>query len=130
MIFDTNGTAKLFNYGMFHMTNGGSYVAFPIGHPKYNPPQIYFSPRKTPTEIFSSDIWALGIILTELALGKILWEDFKAAQIIGKVAQMSQSNCGAFEYLVQEYAEPELTQVKCFNSDQLPFYSFILYFIL
>lgn len=31
VLVDELNNVKLFNYGMFHQTNGGDYVAFPIG---------------------------------------------------------------------------------------------------
>lgn len=31
ILLDDRGNVKLFNYGLFHMTNAGEYVSFPIG---------------------------------------------------------------------------------------------------
>lgn len=31
VLFGWNGEAKLFNYGLFHMTGEGKFVTFPIG---------------------------------------------------------------------------------------------------
>lgn len=32
VLIDSLDNVRLFNYGLFHMTNGGEYVSFPIGY--------------------------------------------------------------------------------------------------
>ncbi|KAJ8935053.1 hypothetical protein NQ318_002682 [Aromia moschata] len=77
---------KLFNYGLYHMTDKGKLVSFPIflANPKV-------------------DIWSLGIILAELTLNKHLWTPLKLGQRIRKVLSLLQSNSSIFERIAREH---------------------------
>jgi len=64
ILFNQEGQVKLFNYGLSYMTNGGRYVAFPVGVPKYTAPEIFTSAMKPNGKyLFACDVWSLGIIL-------------------------------------------------------------------
>ncbi|KAI5742354.1 hypothetical protein M8J77_006460 [Diaphorina citri] len=80
---------KLYNYGIYYITDCGRDVTFPIGTPKYMSPEVlvqglnkdYVSGPKV-------DVWSVGIILTELALGRILWKELNLSQSIRKILSL------------------------------------------
>lgn len=61
---------KLSNYGTYYVTEYGACVPFPIGLPKYLPPEVLLDRNGVHSP--KTDIWSLGIILLELALRKEL----------------------------------------------------------
>uniref|UniRef100_A0A8D8B3J3 TBC domain-containing protein kinase-like protein n=3 Tax=Culex pipiens TaxID=7175 RepID=A0A8D8B3J3_CULPI len=96
---------KLYNYGLYYMTHSGKYVSFPIGNVKYHAPEVLLGSRENP----KSDIWSLGMILAELALGCKLWDTVKLSQVARKVlAFVSISN--VFEKLAREHKQFPLYQ--------------------
>jgi TBC domain-containing protein kinase-like protein len=82
---------KIQNYGLWHMTQYGTCVSFPIGDPYYLAPECFpldltFKALMTAsnshfeTEILDpantkSCVWSFGIILLELCLGQRLYEN-------------------------------------------------------
>ncbi|XP_062533683.1 TBC domain-containing protein kinase-like protein [Armigeres subalbatus] len=93
---------KLYNYGLYYMTYGGKYVSFPIGNVKYHGPEVLLGSQ----ENIKSDIWSVGIILAELALGCKLWENLKVSQITRKVLSFLNTN-NVFEKLAREHKKEE-----------------------
>lgn len=89
IMIDDEGTVKIFNYGTYHMTNGGKYVTFPIGSPKYFAPDIFFRNPRLGQLMHYCDTWALGLILVELVLSKELWVDLKLPELITKVTSFA-----------------------------------------
>ncbi|KAJ8976127.1 hypothetical protein NQ317_019392 [Molorchus minor] len=77
---------KLFNYGLYYMTDNGKLVSFPI---------FLTNPKV--------DIWSLGIILVELTLNKHLWHSLKLGQRIRKILSLLQSNSSIFERIAREH---------------------------
>lgn len=88
---DQKGTVKLFNYGLYHMTNCGKYVAFPIGHPKYMAPEVLASKTDKPFIPHSSDVWSLGVILIEAFFKRELWKDLKLYGVIQRVLEFREN---------------------------------------
>nr|CAD7417893.1 unnamed protein product [Timema poppensis] len=84
------------------MTGGGTEVLFPIGHPKYTAPEVHLSGLfvKSGPKV---DIWSLGFIVAELALGKKLWVDLKLSQCIRKVISLLQCDGTVLERLAREH---------------------------
>ncbi|XP_045492312.1 TBC domain-containing protein kinase-like protein [Colias croceus] len=79
ILLDNCGRVKLFNYGMFYMTDGGKEVPFPLGLPRYLSPETILNGGGP-----SADIWNFGIILLELCLGK-LWSSLKPGPILRRI---------------------------------------------
>eukprot|EP00002_Diphylleia_rotans_P029893 TRINITY_DN610_c0_g2_i1.p1 TRINITY_DN610_c0_g2~~TRINITY_DN610_c0_g2_i1.p1 ORF type:complete len:725 (+),score=113.28 TRINITY_DN610_c0_g2_i1:143-2176(+) len=72
ILLDHEKNAKIANYGFYHITNRGSYVKFPIGHPNYMSPEVVArGPQNIPTKHDrKSDMWSVGAILLEMVDGK------------------------------------------------------------
>ncbi|KAJ8874424.1 hypothetical protein PR048_025273 [Dryococelus australis] len=94
---------RLFNYGLYYMTGCGQDVTFPIGHPKYLAPEVYAGGLfvKSGPKV---DVWAVGLIAAELALGKELWSGVKLSQWIKNVLAFLHVGERAFEILLEEHA--------------------------
>ena len=111
ILFDPSMNVKLFNYGVHYVTNGGKYVSFPIGNPKYSAPDIFLSPMRKGESIYSYDIWSLGIILVEIILGKELWVDLKLGQVIRKVTSLVHCQNGVLELILEEHESLHILKV-------------------
>lgn len=85
ILIDDQGCIKLFNYGLYYMTNGGKYVTFPIGSPKYLSPEVFLNKTRSGILMHYCDTWAVGLILLELVLGRELWTDLKLPEMIQKI---------------------------------------------
>ncbi|XP_055533546.1 TBC domain-containing protein kinase-like protein [Wyeomyia smithii] len=96
-------SVKLYNYGMYHMTDGGKYTSFPIGNVKYHAPEVLLGSKQN----IKSDVWSLGIILAELALGGTLWETLKLSQIVRKILSLTTAS-NVLEKLAREEQKLEL----------------------
>ncbi|KPI91158.1 TBC domain-containing protein kinase-like protein [Papilio xuthus] len=79
ILLDGSGRVKLFNYGMYYMTGGGSDVPFPLGLPRYLSPETILNGGGP-----AADIWTFGIILLELCIGK-LWQNLKPGPILRRI---------------------------------------------
>ncbi|XP_058821830.1 TBC domain-containing protein kinase-like protein [Topomyia yanbarensis] len=99
-------SVKLYNYGLYYMTDSGKYVSFPIGNLKYHAPEVLLGSKGN----FKSDVWALGMILAELALGCKLWDILKLSQIVRKILSLTAVS-NVFEKLAREHGQLELYQM-------------------
>ncbi|XP_050362868.1 TBC domain-containing protein kinase-like protein [Nymphalis io] len=79
ILLDSNGRVKLFNYGLYYMTNGGNEVPFPLGLPRYLSPETIINGGGP-----SADVWTFGIILLELCIGK-LWKNIKPGPTLRRI---------------------------------------------
>ncbi|XP_046853443.1 TBC domain-containing protein kinase-like protein isoform X2 [Xenia sp. Carnegie-2017] len=79
ILLDSTGKIKLSQYGRYYMTDCGTAVDFPIGSPRYLPPETLLQIPRFSSLASSSkvDTWSLGIIFTELFMGKEIWKDFR-----------------------------------------------------
>ncbi|XP_030836692.1 TBC domain-containing protein kinase-like protein [Strongylocentrotus purpuratus] len=102
ILLNPEGHVKLAKFGLYHITNCGSDVPFPIGHPRYMAPEVLTPgpmlptngdtptmplPPKT-TNLSSGpkgDVWSLGMVILELCLGQTLWPVATLPQILAKV---------------------------------------------
>lgn len=95
---------KLYNYGVYYITDCGRDVTFPIGTPKYMSPEALVQGLKK--DYISSpkvDVWSLGIILAELALGKILWKELNLSQTFRKILSLVRGDReNVFERVARE----------------------------
>ncbi|KAF9126614.1 hypothetical protein BGW39_006484 [Mortierella sp. 14UC] len=73
ILLNENGTAKLYNYGLYNMTKGGSLVQFSIGDPHYLSPNTLGQNYTSGLQDYSVDVWSVGVILTEMYLGESFW---------------------------------------------------------
>lgn len=102
ILLDSHGNVKLFNYGLYFMSNYGKSVSFPIGTPKYMSPEVYLNRERRPSG-FKEDVWSLGIILAELALNKQFWSDLKLNQVIRRILSLINCSGTIFERLANEH---------------------------
>ncbi|KAF9902414.1 hypothetical protein EC991_004961 [Linnemannia zychae] len=73
ILLNENGTVKLYNYGLYNMTKGGSLVQFSIGDPHYLSPNTLGQNYSSGLQDYSVDVWSVGVILTEMYLGESFW---------------------------------------------------------
>ncbi|XP_063231826.1 TBC domain-containing protein kinase-like protein [Bacillus rossius redtenbacheri] len=109
ILFAEDENFKLFNYGLYFMTGCGQDVKFPIGHPKYLAPEVYAAGlfAKSGPKV---DVWAVGLIAAELALGKEFWAGLKLSQWMKKILNFLHVGERAFESLLEEHACSALWQ--------------------
>jgi serine/threonine protein kinase len=88
-----------------------SFHAF-FRHPKYIAPEVYLSGCCTKSGP-KVDVWSLGIIVLELALGKQLWNDLKLAQCMRKVLSLLHVQVSVLERLARELGCWDHCQVMC-----------------
>ncbi|XP_075544109.1 TBC domain-containing protein kinase-like protein isoform X2 [Dermacentor variabilis] len=84
ILLDDKQQVKLANYGLCHMTENGRTVPFPLGTPKYLAPEVLTRERPSLSGP-KADIWSLGVITLELALGQEVWKGASLEQIFTKL---------------------------------------------
>lgn len=98
LFLDEKNNIKIFNYGLFYMTNSGQYVSFPIGNVKYLSPERLLGGK----ENIKSDVWSLGIIITELVFQTVLWPSLKISQIMRKILSLCNTK-NVLEKIAREH---------------------------
>uniref|UniRef100_A0A671S069 TBC domain-containing protein kinase-like protein n=1 Tax=Sinocyclocheilus anshuiensis TaxID=1608454 RepID=A0A671S069_9TELE len=78
VLLDHEGKVKLAKFGLYHMTDHGADVDFPIGYPSYLPPEViaqgcFYSSDPSIIEAPlpsgpKTDVWSLGVLLFELCV--------------------------------------------------------------
>uniref|UniRef100_A0A673FNI1 TBC domain-containing protein kinase-like protein n=1 Tax=Sinocyclocheilus rhinocerous TaxID=307959 RepID=A0A673FNI1_9TELE len=78
VLLDCVGKVKLAKFGLYHMTDHGADVDFPIGYPSYLPPEViaqgcFYSSNPSIIEAPlpsgpKTDVWSLGVLLFELCV--------------------------------------------------------------
>ncbi|KAJ1977872.1 hypothetical protein H4R35_002126 [Dimargaris xerosporica] len=74
-------TVKLVNYGLYHMTNNGYHVDFPIGDPHYLAPEALLAVMERdfggldaqPLVLSAVDSWDVGVMLAQLLTSTPFW---------------------------------------------------------
>lgn len=89
---------KLFNYGLYEMSNGGRYVPFPIGNIKYLPPERLLNLSGS----VKSDVWSLGMIVAELLLQCSFWNNLRLSHISRKLLSLCKGG-NVFERIAREH---------------------------
>ncbi|XP_044759268.1 TBC domain-containing protein kinase-like protein [Coccinella septempunctata] len=103
ILMQNSGDIKLFNYGLYYMTNNGELVSFPIMKLSYSAPEVYLTPKKHDIPTFKVDIWSVGIVLVELLLNKQIWCSLKLGQKIRKILSFYQCGTSIFEKIAREH---------------------------
>ncbi|KAK7912867.1 hypothetical protein WMY93_013078 [Mugilogobius chulae] len=90
VLLDCKGNVKLAKFGLYHMTDHGADVDFPIGYPSYLAPEVIaqgsFHPSDRsyddtpPPSGPKSDVWSLGILLFELCAGRRLLQNIEISE--------------------------------------------------
>ncbi|KAF2901025.1 hypothetical protein ILUMI_05165 [Ignelater luminosus] len=102
VLLQENKDVKLFNYGLFYMTDHGKLVSFPILKTLYAAPEVYLDGLNNLSNS-KADMWSLGIILTELVLDKPLWNTLKLSQCIRKILSLMHGTTSIFERIIREH---------------------------
>ncbi|XP_019717369.1 TBC domain-containing protein kinase-like protein isoform X2 [Hippocampus comes] len=82
VLLDSKGNVKLAKFGLYHMTDHGADVDFPIGYPSYLAPEVIAQGSFHPSDPLhheaprpsgpKTDVWSLGVLLFELCAGRRL----------------------------------------------------------
>ncbi|KAI0219641.1 TBC domain-containing protein kinase-like protein [Lamellibrachia satsuma] len=120
VLLDTAGSVKLAKYGMYHMTDHGTTVAFPVGSPRYMAPEVLALAPGHAANINAAtdqqvlppcgpkvDVWSLGIILVEAILvsvrGRPLWATLPLQQQIGRILNFIQTDAHPLDLIIKEH---------------------------
>uniref|UniRef100_A0A336N1J6 CSON008633 protein n=1 Tax=Culicoides sonorensis TaxID=179676 RepID=A0A336N1J6_CULSO len=98
ILIDTHKNVKLFNFGLFYMTNSGKYVSFPIGNVKYTAPERLLGMRDN----IKGDVWSIALIVAELVLGCTFWANLKICQVTRKILSLLSTN-NVLEKIAREH---------------------------
>ncbi|CAI5680558.1 TBC domain-containing protein kinase-like protein [Oreochromis niloticus] len=90
VLMDCKGNVKLAKFGLYHMTDHGADVDFPIGYPSYLAPEVIAQGSFHPSDPSrdeaplpsgpKSDVWSLGILLFELCAGRRLLQNIDISE--------------------------------------------------
>ncbi|XP_030758125.1 TBC domain-containing protein kinase-like protein [Sitophilus oryzae] len=103
ILLQDNDNIKLFNYGLYYMTDNGALVPFPVLDVLYTAPEVYLNGPNSCYPDPKVDIWSSGICLAELALNKSLWSSLNLGQRIRKILSLLQVNSSIFEKIAREH---------------------------
>ncbi|KAK6172384.1 hypothetical protein SNE40_016044 [Patella caerulea] len=112
ILLNNQNEVKLSEFGLYHMTDEGADVSFPIGKMKYMSPEVFcggpvkvddnrekcLSPPSGP----KVDCWSLGIVLLQIFLKEEIWSDLSIRDISRKFLQLLQSGKHPLDYLAEE----------------------------
>uniref|UniRef100_A0A671SJC0 TBC domain-containing protein kinase-like protein n=1 Tax=Sinocyclocheilus anshuiensis TaxID=1608454 RepID=A0A671SJC0_9TELE len=84
VLLDCVDKVKLAKFGLYHMTDHGADVDFPIGYPSYLPPEViaqgcFYSSNPSIIEAPlpsgpKTDVWSLGVLLFELCAIVLIYQ--------------------------------------------------------
>uniref|UniRef100_A0A673AP81 TBC domain-containing protein kinase-like protein n=1 Tax=Sphaeramia orbicularis TaxID=375764 RepID=A0A673AP81_9TELE len=90
VLLDCKGNVKLAKFGLYHMTDHGADVDFPIGYPSYLAPEVIaqgsFHPSDPSRDVAplpsgpKTDVWSLGVLLFELCAGRRLLQNIDISE--------------------------------------------------
>ncbi|RXN09129.1 TBC domain-containing kinase [Labeo rohita] len=90
VLLDREGKVKLAKFGLYHMTDHGADVDFPIGYPSYLPPEViaqgcFYSSDPSIIEAPlpsgpKTDVWSLGVLLFELCVGRQILQNIDISE--------------------------------------------------
>eukprot|EP01133_Synstelium_polycarpum_P012499 gene12499-14671_t len=85
---DSRGHAKLSNYGLYHLSNEGENVSFPIGNLANWAPESVLRDMKGSSNP-KGDVWALGCILLEATCGACPWADKDPLVVLNRITHLA-----------------------------------------
>ncbi|KAG9344132.1 hypothetical protein JZ751_012614, partial [Albula glossodonta] len=90
ILMDCKGNVKLAKFGLYHMTDHGADVDFPIGYPSYLAPEVVAQGSFHPRDVShresplpsgpKTDVWSLGLLLLELCVGRTLLQSIDISE--------------------------------------------------
>ncbi|XP_062334812.1 TBC domain-containing protein kinase-like protein [Osmerus eperlanus] len=90
VLLDCKGNVKLAKFGLYHMTDRGADVDFPIGYPSYLAPEVIAQGSAHLSDPSSgdapqpsgpkTDVWSLGVLLFELCAGRRLLHNIEISE--------------------------------------------------
>ncbi|XP_035829276.1 TBC domain-containing protein kinase-like protein [Aplysia californica] len=112
VLLDVEKNVKLSEHGLYYMTDYGADVSFPIGLPRYMAPEVLCSgPVRVDEETGhcvqplsgpKSDVWAFGLILLQLVLGKEIWARLGIKETLHKIVEMIKSDMSPIDIFQQD----------------------------
>ncbi|VDP31774.1 unnamed protein product [Soboliphyme baturini] len=70
VLLNSKGWVKLSHFGLYHLSDKGKNVTFPIGDPFYSAPEMYGNADGVPHSR-KCDVWSFALIILELVLERI-----------------------------------------------------------
>ncbi|XP_072533189.1 TBC domain-containing protein kinase-like protein [Salminus brasiliensis] len=90
VLLDCKGKVKLAKFGLYHMTDHGADVDFPVGYPSYHAPEVIAQGSFHSSEGSlgepplpsgpKADVWSLGVLLFELCAGRQLLQNIEISE--------------------------------------------------
>uniref|UniRef100_A0A8C4GMI6 TBC domain-containing protein kinase-like protein n=1 Tax=Dicentrarchus labrax TaxID=13489 RepID=A0A8C4GMI6_DICLA len=90
VLMDCKANVKLAKFGLYHMTDHGADVDFPIGYPSYLAPEVIAQGSFHPSDSShdeaplpsgpKTDVWSLGVLLFELCAGRRLLQNIDISE--------------------------------------------------